>query len=218
MLTAKNKFLWAAFALATLFLIGALAGPAIIFQSEQHKDFLLIFATFLLVLATILLALVVVIQLLDARLSSERQLRAYVFVEEAKISRAQDKWVITCRIRNFGQTPAHAVSLQYAAEAVVWPHAGKPKLRTLGDDDTENLGSMGPRRGNFEKDDDVPFTDTTFEQITSHAKAIFLHGVITYETVFGKSFSTNFRYYVGGDMDWDDDGEMNADEVGNDAN
>ena len=73
-----------------------------------------------------------------------------------------------------------------------------------------------PRRVYFEKEDELPFKDATLEEIKNRTKAIYLLGTITYETVFGKPFYTNFRYYVGGDITWEA-GEMNADEEGNDA-
>src|SRR5262245_30614717 len=78
----KNRFFLTALGFASLLLVWSLARHPTIDYLEEHHDFLLVFATFLLVVATFLLAMVVIFQIRDARLSSERQLRAYVFVEE----------------------------------------------------------------------------------------------------------------------------------------
>ena len=55
------------------------------------------------------------------------------------------------------------------------------------------------------------------QDIIKGRKAIYLTGVITYDTVFQKDRTTAFRFYVGGDMDLDSAGEMSADDIGNDA-
>jgi hypothetical protein len=61
-----------------------------------------------------------------------------------------------------------------------------------------------------------PFQGPTKAEISDASKAIYLVGTITYDTVFGRGLTTNFRYYVGGDIGWEP-GEMSADEEGNTA-
>jgi hypothetical protein len=68
--------------------------------------------TFFLGLATFFLVLAVLRQASDARVSSERQLRAYVFISSANVtSVAEGNGVMEAHvnIKNFGQTPAYKV-------------------------------------------------------------------------------------------------------------
>lgn len=81
---------------------------------------------------------------------------------------------------------------------------------------TEELGSMGPLTDHFGLT--APLVENaTLREIKDGRKAIFLVGTITYDTVFGTGFTSDFRYYVGGDMGWDGPGELNADTTGNGA-
>jgi hypothetical protein len=163
--------------------------------------------------------------------TAERQLRAYIYVEKAKLKFVDDKWKLRTRIRNFGQTPAHNVRWARTALVVDW-NGGKPALPTPGENETDILGSMGPREDYFEAELDdpkdktkridltiTPNADPTVKS-TPATKALFLVGTIKYKTVFGSDDrTTDFRYYIGGDVNFDFDvgGGMSADKDGNEA-
>jgi hypothetical protein len=174
---------------------------------EKYHDFSLF-------IATAALAGVVVWQIREAKSSSQRQLRAYVFLEKTKIETTKGKWSIWFKIRNFGQTPAHRVVLIYTAQAVDWANNGPAQVPVL--DMTEELGSMGPLTDNFELTA-PPIGNAPLREIKVGGKAIYLIGTIRYDTVFHTGCTSDFRYYVGGDMGWDGPGEMNADITGNGA-
>lgn len=151
--------------------------------------------------------------------TAELQLRAYVYVVKTKIKRMGHEWEIRFRLKNFGQTPAHYVRVAYAAKAVAWSNgkAAAPVPHEPDEqDEFEDLGSVGPISDFFEMVDEFQL-NATEDELKNCTKAIYLVGKISYDTVFARGLTTNFRYRVGGDMGWDGSGEMNADETGNHA-
>jgi hypothetical protein len=147
------------------------------------------------------------------RESSERQLRAYVHVEEAPIRFSNDVFTVEFRIKNFGQTPAHSVWVNYAFEAV--PCKDKEPVRIPVPDDNYSLGSIAPLTDFYQLDAEV--RDVSLPSVADGDCAIYLVGTITYVTVFNRTRQTNFRYLVGGEIGWEDESEMSADDNGNDA-
>jgi hypothetical protein len=148
--------------------------------------------------------------------TAERQSRAYVYVEKTRIKRIGDEWQIRFRLKNLGQTPAHSVSVAYAVGAVDCPKdkAAEPPVPGA----PEDIGSVGPIGNFFEMVVDAfPIQNATEDELRNGTKAIYLVGTVTYDTVFAKGFTTNFRYHVGGDIGWEGPGEMDADETGNDV-
>lgn len=130
--------------------------------------------------------------------SAERELRAYVFVDEKTIEDfglgKQPR--IAIRFKNFGQTPAYQCKVTYfkcqiSAKEPDFPAAGKfPPLGST----IENLGPSDCRRimmkiGVIDKN---AHTD-----IISNKKQIFAIGIIEYVDAFGKPRETRFKYAYG---------------------
>jgi hypothetical protein len=98
----------------------------------------LIIATFLLWVATAKLVKA-------AEDTAQRQLRAYIFLEDAKVRQEGENYIIHYRITNFGQTPAHKIRLYYRALALDW-NDGAPAIPLARDEDLSILGSTAPGR------------------------------------------------------------------------
>lgn len=160
-------------------------------------------------------------QLDYAQCSSERQLRAYVYIEKTPIKASAEGVVdllkntfkVDFRVRNFGQTPAHNAVVRYAFEVVDCVGGKAKQLPTP--NHTFQLGSIGPLTDFYDLADTVSGVDIA--TIRDGRRAIYLVGSIVYDTVFAKNLQTNFCYLVGGDVGWGGDDEMSADESGNDA-
>jgi hypothetical protein len=144
--------------------------------------------------------------------TAERQLRAYIYVQKTKLTFANNIWDHSFRIKNFGMTPAHNVRLVSNTEVVDW-NDGAPTIPRP--TEVVVLGSMAPN-GDFFDNENVIDGNVTIAELQNETKAVFLVGVVTYDTVFGGPHQTNFRYYVGGDCAYLG-GEMYADDAGNEA-
>jgi hypothetical protein len=110
-------------------------------------------------------------QIAQLRASSERQLRAYVYLENAYFKDGAEGWEIKYKIKNFGQTPAHSVRTSEIAQVVNWEGPSTqiptPHLEPI------MLGSMAPMGDYFENDADLEGV-ATLEEIQSGVKAIYL--------------------------------------------
>jgi len=138
--------------------------------------------------------------------TAERELRAYVYVEKTNI-KFQGGWNIEYRLKNFGKTPAHNVRLISIAKVVDW-NGGNPEIPVP--NHVETVGSMAPQGDFFDFTEELEGR-ADFDEIKNGSKAIFLVGSIIYDIVFEPSRrTTDFRYYVGGDMNCDDFGKMNT--------
>jgi hypothetical protein len=172
--------------------------------------------TFMLVGATVLLYRAGERQLVHASDTAERQLRAYVFLENAHHAGDGIGSVeVTFRIKNFGLTPAHNVKVLSLAEAVDW-NDGNPTI-PVPTTEPQSFGSMAPN-GDF-CDWPAGSVSASPSDLKNDKKAIYLVGTITYDTVFKNQVGkTNFRYYIGGDnAPVHGSNEMVADDEGNDA-
>ena len=146
--------------------------------------------------------------------TAERQLRAYIYVEQTNFRLAPQGWEITYRIKNFGHTPAHNVRLISIAKVVDWVN-GKPADIPL-PNQVQTVGSMAPSGDYFEFDEKIEGSATQVD-IANGIKAIYLVGTIVYDTAFETARrTTDFRYYIGGDVGCVGH-EMFADSKGNDA-
>ncbi len=141
--------------------------------------------------------------------ASARQLRAYLYVSEAKFRVPRSVFYI---IKNFGLTPAYNVKVQHVGELIAW-NDGDPVIPSLENGTELNLGSMAPNGDYYEFDIPVPLAS-----IVKSNEAVYLVGRITYVDVFDKSRTTEFRYYIGGDTKFEGpEPEMYADDEGNDS-
>src|SRR5271169_5205946 len=99
---------------------------------DKYHDVLLVIGTFFLAGGTVLLAGFVGLQLRDTRISSERQLRAYIGVEPRGVKKfiGEDVFVGHVAIRNYGKIPAKNVSMFTATSYFI---DGSQKVFTIGD-------------------------------------------------------------------------------------
>jgi hypothetical protein len=144
-----------------------------------------------------------------AKETAERQLRAYIFIENAWIKQVAGNhaWKIRYKLKNSGQTPASKVTVIDVAQGVAMPFSDLPFPR-----DSTYFGAMAPN-GDFidcvtEKIEFVSFAD-----LTNELKALVLVGKITYEDAFGESRWTTFCFSATGHIP--KDGEMDIHETGN---
>lgn len=169
----------------------------------------------LLVIVTVGLIAVGYFTIRKMRETEERQLRAYVYVENAYYEVPGANCKVTFRAKNFGLTPAHRVRLLSIVKVVDW-NDGSPTIPVPTPENEEQWGSMAPN-GDFvdSEAEEVAFS------VLSRGKVVYLVGVISYETVFSRTRrTTHFRYYIGGDAPPDvgvAKGEMTIDAEGNDA-
>jgi hypothetical protein len=163
----------------------------------------IILLTTILALANIFLVILVSFQVRDARKSSERQLRAYLFLESTTptdgttINPPQPEMAnvpgASLLFKNSGQTPAYDI--------ITW---AEMKISTFGDESdlivprlseiyTANLGSNGvmPKGVNLKR----RLTDIEIEDIKAHRKAIYLYGRVEYRDGFKRKRFSNFRLY-----------------------
>lgn len=131
-----------------------------------------------------------------ARETAKRQLRAYVALREAHIDPLVDGQRLAAKVIfvNAGQTPAHKLKL--------WARIGflpvNPPESEFGMEAAvpyQSEGSLGPNQ---------PFTamvkmdwewrESATAAVQAGTHAIFVHGKVTYEDVFGKSQEAGFRF------------------------
>ena len=172
-------------------------------------------ATVLLTAITALLAYVARQQYTTTR----TQLRAYMFIEDAKITITEavaPKWRCEYRFKNAGNTPAHQVRVNAIAAVAGWPPDKLPKPV-----DDEYFGSMFPSPSDFMDAETDAIATTTEENwsITSKdaTKAIFLVGRINYMDVFNRRQHTDFCFYWTGPVSPNQAMQMSAYDQGNDA-
>jgi hypothetical protein len=141
----------------------------------------------------------VLFQLLDARKSSKRQLRAYVFVAEVEVigmDTNEARAAIT--IRNTGQTPAYDVTISTRAAAFSIAEVPAFEPASVGIDSSRFV--FGPD-GHGRRD--IPlhpfFGDSS--AFKGAVRALYVWGEILYRDAFGKPQYTRFRHVIGGVVD-----------------
>jgi hypothetical protein len=145
--------------------------------------------------------------------SGQRQLRAYVHLDNAWFEETDPtKWRITYRIKNFGQTPAYKVKVLEAAKVVDWNN-GKPAIpvATKG----FSLGAIAPG-GDFVDNEATLQGSVTRGELATGSKAIYLVGKVTYTDAFHRKRWTAFQLYIGGSVGCTGN-ELYSDDEGNDA-
>jgi hypothetical protein len=138
---------------------------------------------------------------------SEHELRAYVFLKEAKMGLQKGAAIssngkVTYQYHNFGRTPAKSVRV---AARAIWDAQGAVI-------DEENLGAfreVGPLAPDDELDDDIaiegaPQAGDIVCAITQGGCAVHLIGCIKYSDQWSGNRETSFHFYVGGDAGWDE--------------
>jgi len=150
------------------------------------------------------------------RKSSERQLRAYVFVDDTEFSwsRSGKEWGAQFSYRNAGSTPAYDVVVKsgLALHRVSDP---EPAWKI---DNTFPIGLIGPNGDKFWDeaffDEVVPGYHSLRGMLKGGTHEVFLYGRIDYVDEFDQPRWTEFRYSVGGELGYEDF-EMSACREGN---
>jgi len=138
----------------------------------------------------------------DAKQNSERKLRAYVFPHELTVSEVElgHRPTANMVVKNTGLTPATDV----IAWAGVWvgnfPLIAELIRATPEFMKTASLRSVGPGASfTIINSWNEALTAQHIQMLQNGTAAVFIWGEITYVDVFGKTRTTSFRSYYGGD-------------------
>jgi hypothetical protein len=140
--------------------------------------------------------------------SSRKQLRAYIHVESTQAKPNGPKWSIGYKLKNAGLTPATWATLAHTVRVVPWPIAELPQPEGK----TYLLGTMSPLGDTIDFEEDII---VTADDLSSRTQAILLVGKVTYRDAFGRTQTTDFRYYVTGEEYFPEGGKMYLHERGN---
>jgi hypothetical protein len=155
-----------------------------------------------------------VLQYGESRKSSERQLRAYCFVEKASISGVDvgEVPVATIRLKNFGQTPAR--DFLHWARVTYAPFPLQAPLRPL--DMTVRRPRPLPPSGDTGAHPrlNVALTAPEIEALAEGVSAIYIMGEMQYLDAFGTQRWTKFHLFTGGPLGLS--GQVAQHEEGND--
>jgi len=136
----------------------------------------------------------------DARQSSERQLRAYIQVVEASVTRLKANETVTTviQIKNTGQTPAGAVSMSVDIKVRPWPIDLTGELDSV--EPAEVAVSLGSGSTfSVTSTSDSPITNAEFNGIQTGDQVILTYGVVQYEDVFKVSRQTKIAAWFARD-------------------
>lgn len=157
--------------------------------------------------------------------TAERQLRAYVLVETARVVSAYGDgrmrvWeadtghggepipidsgyqpLAIFTFKNFGQTPAQDVEMFGNVAIVPWPirEVDLPEL-DLGMGSREIIGPGGTRRKIELFAQPHPITPQEWAGLTNGTQALVFFGEVRYVDAFNKKRITRYRYFCGGEM------------------
>jgi hypothetical protein len=152
----------------------------------------------------------------NSEITAKRQLRAYIHVSEAKFADfGFPNGVYMVNYTNTGQTPAYDVYSSIAvhfggfplSEDLVAVGSGTKGVITLGRDGDGHARIEAPRGLSGEE----------YGAVRDGKSAVFVFGKISYRDVFGDNWTTEFRYYVGGDQGIRSDGFLASHSDGNKA-
>jgi hypothetical protein len=189
---------------------------------ERNEHFLVAFSTVIIGAFTLVLAVVTGFlyratrDLVEgAERTAERQLRAYVHVAEVKVIDDDNLITYYMEIRNFGQTPAHNVSLRYGIALKDYPLTAVLDLPK----DLKSISAVVPPQVaihvNFTPPQ--PLGPNRRNRLSQRTAAIYVFGTITYDDVFQKRRIAEFRYQYGGVDGPSETGALEISEEGNKA-
>ena len=124
--------------------------------------------------------------------TAERQLRAYVHIQDTNILDLDnpEKLKVTFLVKNHGQTPAYEVS--YACH-VFWDNDPLLTKYGIGSIVPVHVITLGPGATIRQSAKPMPaFTKDQIEEVKGGGKAIYLQGVIAYTDAFGRPQTTEF--------------------------
>lgn len=152
------------------------------------------------------------------RASNERQLRAYVLVDAASVTKFDtgptEAHVI---LKNYGQTPAYDFEAVFVIEMTDFPRKHSYSLDGSAAP-SPNVVVLGPgaiaHGYPFTK---RPLTTGEVADVKNGSGAIYVFGTATYRDAFQKLRHTSFRYFYGGTAGTRDGGFMQPAQGGNSA-
>jgi hypothetical protein len=119
----------------------------------------------------------------SAEKTAERQLRAYVLVDEGSIVLSQiGFWDIQISFHNFGQTPAYQHSTWIGGEVLPFSHTGFPQPTQVAQRKGESI--VGPTARFHIKTDPIKLVGEEYAEIVSGTKAFFVWGGCDYTDAF----------------------------------
>jgi hypothetical protein len=154
----------------------------------------------------------------QAREAAQHQLRAYVFPTRTHIAAlytGEPKGIL--RVRNFGQTPAHEVSIWIDSRLSAYPLPEGTEFRRPGDLllSRSYLGPGAEVEAATERD--APLTIEQIKALEKGTWVLLIVGDIRYRDEFDNWHHTTFRYAVGGPYGIPANRIMAICEAGNDS-
>jgi hypothetical protein len=181
----------------------------------------LAFLTLVLAGATLFLYLATRSLVRGAEDTAERQLRAYVSVDKARVigvnGSQQPKAHVV--IKNYGQTPAYELLHWTGMEVETWPHPDNFDF-VLGTLAKHTLGPGAFIHGYQDRFLKGPPRALTTEQhagLRDKSMALYVFGEIRYKDAFRKTRFTKYKMMIGGPVGMDESGALVTCEEGNDA-
>jgi hypothetical protein len=181
--------------------------------------------TAILTIATIGLAFGVLFQIKDARASSERQLRAYVFISGARVVNATEgdgPLEAHVVVKNFGQTPAYKLVNvngfaldRYPPPPTLNLVVPEEQFRMFG----RSKSDLGPTQSEDARQavDRPPLSEEERRALAHGALVIYVYGEIRYQDAFGRDQWTKYRLMLGGPAGVRPGGRLAPCEDGNEA-
>lgn len=171
--------------------------------------------TCMLFIATVLLWLVTQAILREASKTSQRQLRAYLFVHKAIFTDiTSDGFKVILKIRNFGQTPAYKILVTGTARPMPDPRKRNFDQRTVNALQSHTIGPGGKYLHAIEVSG---LPQIAISAVETGADQIYVFGIISYEDCFGVPHTTEYRFLQDG-VAQNNAGRFKICDEGNDSN
>jgi hypothetical protein len=154
----------------------------------------LVVATWILGIIGFGTGIVLYFTLCHARKSSERQLRAYVHIEDVVMSEMNSGYDpnIQIIVNNYGQTPARQITNTFKWDSVIQPTESD---FTLNGAQTEELGDLAPNQKTYSTFT-YPYWQRIKIDISTRAQTFYVFGRIDYRDVFDRGWWTEYRFYL----------------------
>jgi hypothetical protein len=148
--------------------------------------------------------------------TARRQLRAYVYLDEATVFAADVNGAVILpqaqlsvgtrptamiKFKNTGQTPAYDVAMYGEVAFAPWPlePIRLPAIDFARGATKESLGPGAVRNKWHIPPDHIPaITDADITRLQNGELALFVYGEVRYKDVFRKNRFTRYRYFTGG--------------------
>jgi hypothetical protein len=156
----------------------------------------LVIATWVLGIIGFGTGIVLYFTLCHARESSERQLRAYVHIEDIVMSEMNSGYdaIIQVIVRNYGQTPARWITNTYQCLPMARPRESGFALNAQ---QTAELGDLAPTQKTYST---FPYPYACWQgikaDISTKATTFYVFGRIDYRDVFERSRWSEYRFYL----------------------